>query len=379
MRGTPSVRFSRYLPWLAAGMAGAIVVGSGWGAVHAEDDDGKADVDNASGVLKREILRNYEHRIRAMSQPDKVFTYFASVTRDGEKLMTPADLLRSLFPYKPGTDSSAAELGKLLGVGADGLVSFSEYMFLVRLLATPERRLRLAFTMFDTNGDGQLSREEFESAVRAQAGDANSALVRRAAVSDALLRTLFGSKSYITFKRFAEFVSALQHCIVKAEFAVYDRGAKGYLLPVEFGRYLAAHASVSQADSLRQHASSMATPDSPAARLPLSDFEAFQRVLAALDDVDEAVRLAVSSVSQIDREILRRALRAAAGGEPSAVVLDTLWHMFGGDDNGFDYNRFASVMRRAKAYELDRPRDTGVIRAAERLWQCVQREVLHRV
>ena len=44
----------------------------------------------------------------------------------------------------------------------DHLISFGEYLFFVTLLGIPQRHFRVAFDMFDLNGDGTLSKAEFK-------------------------------------------------------------------------------------------------------------------------------------------------------------------------------------------------------------------------
>jgi len=56
-------------------------------------------------------MRNYEDRIRHFSNPDKVFHYFASVSRGGKKYMTADDFLRSLFHH----ESSKVPLACIFG------------------------------------------------------------------------------------------------------------------------------------------------------------------------------------------------------------------------------------------------------------------------
>jgi hypothetical protein len=61
------------------------------------------------GVLRCAVVAgNYENRLRQHSNPEKVFQYFASVERDGEWFMTPADFLRAITPYNAAVDSADA-------------------------------------------------------------------------------------------------------------------------------------------------------------------------------------------------------------------------------------------------------------------------------
>ncbi len=43
-----------------------------------------------------------------------------------------------------------------------GLITFSDYIFLLTVLSTSRRHFEIAFKMFDLNGDGNVDAKEFE-------------------------------------------------------------------------------------------------------------------------------------------------------------------------------------------------------------------------
>ena len=47
-------------------------------------------------------------------------------------------------------------------LGSGGLISFSDYIFLLTVLSTSRRHFEIAFKMFDLNGDGNVDAKEFE-------------------------------------------------------------------------------------------------------------------------------------------------------------------------------------------------------------------------
>nr|CAD7574406.1 unnamed protein product [Timema californicum] len=47
-------------------------------------------------------------------------------------------------------------------LGSSGLITFSDYIFLLTVLSTSRRHFEIAFRMFDLNGDGDVDSEEFE-------------------------------------------------------------------------------------------------------------------------------------------------------------------------------------------------------------------------
>nr|CAG4640633.1 EOG090X017M [Eulimnadia texana] len=140
------------------------------------------------GFRDRKIIE-YENRIRQFSTPDKVFRYFATLqvihpNGESEIYMTPDDFLRSITPgmkqpeglgldqfkrfdSKHFSETVAEELGLeensiFFKLGSSGLISFSDYIFLLTVLSTSRRHFEIAFQMFDLNGDGNVDSEEFD-------------------------------------------------------------------------------------------------------------------------------------------------------------------------------------------------------------------------
>ena len=98
-------------------------------------------------------------------------------------MMTPQDFLRSITPglKQPenlGLDKyvtvNADEVGMVVQnlymedesifqkLSSGGLISFSDYIFLLTVLSTSRRHFEVAFKMFDLNGDGDVDAKEFE-------------------------------------------------------------------------------------------------------------------------------------------------------------------------------------------------------------------------
>lgn len=153
---------------------------------HDLDDSDLGGSGQSIGFRSRKIIE-YENRIRQYSTPDKIFRYFATykVTDDkgrSDILMTPEDFLRSITPgvkqpenlgldryltLNSGSVASRTNLGVdeesiFHQLGAGGLISFSDYIFLLTVLSTSRRHFEIAFKMFDLNGDGNVDAKEFE-------------------------------------------------------------------------------------------------------------------------------------------------------------------------------------------------------------------------
>merc|ERR550532_1881473 len=131
-------------------------------ADQAESESGSSK--EKIGFRDRKIIE-YENRIRQYSAPDKVFRYFATYKLVDEKgnsevLMTPQDFLRSISPGEKQPENLGPDAfisvaltdvhtiatkldldteSVFYQLGAGGLISFSDYIFLLTVLSTSRR------------------------------------------------------------------------------------------------------------------------------------------------------------------------------------------------------------------------------------------------
>lgn len=105
--------------------------------------------------------------------PEALFQSYASVkSADGQSFMTTTDFLRVITPFEIDnfdTSSFADDLTKLLNtidLDSDGLINFAEFIIFTTLLAIPPKYSRIAFRMFDTDGNGCVDVEEFKDMIK---------------------------------------------------------------------------------------------------------------------------------------------------------------------------------------------------------------------
>ncbi|KIH53773.1 EF hand [Ancylostoma duodenale] len=235
------------------------------------------------GFRERRIIE-YEDRIRLYSTPDKIFRYFATLKvidksdesgRTFEVFMTPEDFLRSftpgvMQPRKYGLDSYkiyqpekykhkfSDTTSIFYKLGENGLISFSDYLFLMTLLSTSPNDFALAFKIFDINGDGALDKEEFhkvqllimsQTTVGQRHRDhitPNSSF--RVESNSALECYFFGKDGTKTLpaSKFLEFQKCLYNDILRMEFERRDAldGVDGLISEYSFGELLLMHAQI---------------------------------------------------------------------------------------------------------------------------------------
>ena len=123
-----------------------------------------------------------EQEKRKLTGREKRFIKFASVEYNGQIYMTPQDFLDSVvegeprprFKRKKLTESEVKNMMRKMpklhrnnekffrGLGSKGIISFSEYLFLLTILIKPQSGFKIAFAMLDQDGNERVDKEEFK-------------------------------------------------------------------------------------------------------------------------------------------------------------------------------------------------------------------------
>ncbi|VEN61821.1 unnamed protein product [Callosobruchus maculatus] len=98
-----------------------------------------------------------------------IFNRYASVEQNGEKYMTAEDFviryLRILDEKNYNADTVRL-LGSIVDTSKDGLISYAEFQAFEGLLCFPDALYKTAFQLFDTNGNGMVSFQEFAEVIQ---------------------------------------------------------------------------------------------------------------------------------------------------------------------------------------------------------------------
>ncbi|GFY54287.1 calcium uptake protein 3, mitochondrial, partial [Trichonephila inaurata madagascariensis] len=116
-----------------------------------------------------------------LTQRERRFIKFASVEYDGQLYMTPQDFLDSVTETDPRPRLKRKILTKkelhslydstpprrkgntnlFRSLHDKGIISYTEYLFLLSVLTKPQSGFRIAFNMFDTDGNQRVDKKEF--------------------------------------------------------------------------------------------------------------------------------------------------------------------------------------------------------------------------
>ncbi|XP_043484132.1 calcium uptake protein 3, mitochondrial isoform X1 [Leptopilina heterotoma] len=131
-------------------------------------------------LKSRKNEENIQKAVR-LTQRERRFIKFASVEFDGQLYMTPQDFLDSVVESQPrprlkrryltkkeleGIKNSTPSLRHgnkhmFRSLRDKGIISYTEYLFLLSILTKPQTGFRIAFNMFDTDGNERVDKTEF--------------------------------------------------------------------------------------------------------------------------------------------------------------------------------------------------------------------------
>ena len=347
---------------------------------------------------KERILGAYENRIRELSAPEKIFEYFASVKRgsgaEKEWFMTPADFIRSITPYnykggatvgphlsKSWDEVTTTSLSTLLAAvdqNGDGLISFSEFIFFSTLLSIPPKYIRVAFEVFDTDGSGTLSADEFKGVMRllrqanplAQAQRSDSDSIDAAGLSP----HFFGEdgQTELSYDQFHEFLTSLRAAVLLVQFNDLASPHDGKISARDFAMNLASYGDSRQMPHLLPRVEAL---ESNLIRISFEEYRDFNMVLESLEEIQFALKAFGSMGKPFSRQQFHRAARAVANVELTEAVVDVVFFLFDDDGDGhLNDEEFLGVLEGRQTFGVSKPRDTGFIRFASCLTRCATEE-----
>ncbi|KAI8488141.1 Calcium uptake protein 1, mitochondrial [Branchiostoma belcheri] len=410
-----------------------------------------AEDEEPHGKKKRPTFKDrkvieYENRIRQFSNPDKIFRYFAtlSVISDGhaEIYMTPQDFLRSITPgeMQPeglGLDQfmhiRKEDVGEVVSVkcsypdifsklGNSGLINFTDYIFLLTVLTTPRRNFEVTFRVYDMDGDGHLSHDEFlkvenfafrntttgmkhtERSVPRPNADVVppeavrlvlelalfdhycSALFNVAATAvdkdgmgSSLAMYFFGPNlnQRLTLQKFLDFQEKVQDAVLKLEFDRCEPDHRSGLISIrEFCYSLLMYSGLSDNKKKKMVARvKKHIEDEPNAPPGVSydDFRNLFLALQHLHDIDIALTFFHAAGAPLDPTTLTHVAKTVAAVELADHIMQICFKLFDENDDGvLDDREFVSLLKQRATRGLTRHHDTGVSRMLSAIIRCTK-------
>lgn len=149
--------------------------------------------------------------------------------------MTPSDFVRGylgLFPQPNYDPASVNLLGGVLDTSKDGLISFPEFQAFEGLLCLPDALYVTAFQLFDTNGTGLVSFDNFEEVMKRTTQHQRIPFD----LDGEFVRLYFGrdKKRLVSYAEFSQFLHDFHEEYAKVAFKKYDPEGTGHISSMDF-------------------------------------------------------------------------------------------------------------------------------------------------
>ncbi|XP_059502652.1 calcium uptake protein 2, mitochondrial [Stegostoma tigrinum] len=330
------------------------------------------------------------------------FKQFASIECEGELFMTPRDFLFSVIqectdgnsPFLSGQmnkkkltkqdiDTLVAQAATVKqstnlfrDLGDNGLISYTEYLFLLGVLTKPHTGFRIAFTMLDTDGNQQVEKKEFlvlQSIIRQKKEvklGAHSTPKSSKGISTTLLVHFFGKGGdrKLQYKDFYRFMEDLQTEVQEIEFTEFSRGMKT-MRREEFAAWLLHFTEEENRDIYWKKVRKLP----PGESISFQEFRAFCQFMNHLEDFAFTMNMFTAANRPVGIGQFKRAVRVATGQELSDNVLDTVFRIFDVDGDGcLSKQEFLGVIMTRLHRGLKAPIQHGF----KGYFKCVKKETI---
>ncbi|KAL6480286.1 hypothetical protein MHYP_G00113190 [Metynnis hypsauchen] len=358
----------------------------------------------------------------AMSAHEHRFRLFSSVEYEGQLYMTPLDFIESITMSEPKKKKfwrslTKKDLDKILSdtppvwkgssrffrnLHEKGIISYTEYLFLLCILTKPHAGFRIAFNMFDADGNEMVDKREFmvleeifrkknDKKERGEDSDSSSQLSvelygYQGSVSNAVLKKeqpqfeprsfwdvlkqgarivlfsdlveqvqenimdttllvhFFGKKgkTELNFEDFYRFMDNLQTELLEIEFLAYSKGMTT-ISEEDFARILLRYTTVDNISSYLENVH-QSIPDEKG--ITFEEFRSFFQFLNNLEDFAIAMQMYNFASRSIGQDEFARAVYVATGLKLSRHLVNIVFKIFDVDhDDQLSYKEFIGIMK----------------------------------
>ncbi|XP_058241091.1 calcium uptake protein 3, mitochondrial isoform X2 [Hemibagrus wyckioides] len=412
-----------------SGGAAAVGVGlaaGGAAVLYLSYRGARAGVRNRAPVLAEEPKRHLdlEDGDVYMSSHEHHFRLFSSLEYEGQLYMTPQNFIESVTMSEPRSKKSwrslsKQELEKILSetppvwkgsstlfrnLKERGIISYTEYLFLLCILTKPHAGFKIAFNMFDADGNQMVDKQEFlvlqeifrkKNEKKGRKGDAEKSaqlsmqlygyhvapgtsvskkesreecvarsywdVLRRSAsqalfsdlaertdegmtIDTTLLIHFFGKKgkAELTFEDFYRFMDNLQTEVLEIEFLTYSKGMIT-ISEEDFARILLRYTNVEDIRSYLENVR-QSIPDEKG--ITFEEFRSFFQFLNNLEDFAIAMQMYNFASRSIGQDEFGRAVYVATGLKLTRHLVNTIFKIFDVDhDDQLSYKEFIGIMK----------------------------------
>ncbi|XP_074652163.1 electrogenic aspartate/glutamate antiporter SLC25A12, mitochondrial-like isoform X2 [Tubulanus polymorphus] len=169
----------------------------------------------------------------------EIFNKYASIFEDGQHYMSYDDFVRQflgLIPDHDYNEKTIVILGNVIDTSKDGMISFQEFQAFEAILCSPDAIYSTAFQMFDYNGNGYVSCDEFAKIL----SHTNLHMHVPFDYNSDFIKLHFGSKKdrSIGYAEFTQILHDFHEEHALQAFKKFDRNKSGYIAAMDFEKIM---------------------------------------------------------------------------------------------------------------------------------------------
>ncbi|GAB1298955.1 Calcium uptake protein 2, mitochondrial [Apodemus speciosus] len=377
--------------------------------------------------------------VEKLSLRKQRFMQFCSLEHEGEHYMTPRDFLFSVMFEQVERKTLVKKLAKkdiedvLSGIqtarcgstffrdlGDKGVISYTEYLFLLTILTKPHSGFHVAFKMLDADGNEMIERKEFvklqkiidardafktvktnwqntqdlqkiiskqdgfktvkTNGTEHQGAALHESAVKEAGVNTTLQVRFFGKRGEkkLHYKEFrssrtnSRFMENLQTEVQEMEFLQFSKGLN-FMRKEDFAEWLLFFTNTENKDIYWKNVREKL---SVGESISLDEFKSFCHFTTHLEDFAIAMQMFSLAHRPVRLAEFKRAVKVATGQELSDNLLDTVFKIFDLDgDECLSHGEFLGVLRN----RMHRGLWVSQQQSVQEYWKCVKKESIKGV
>eukprot|EP00088_Acartia_fossae_P001026 TRINITY_DN10389_c0_g1_i3.p1 TRINITY_DN10389_c0_g1~~TRINITY_DN10389_c0_g1_i3.p1 ORF type:complete len:695 (-),score=135.35 TRINITY_DN10389_c0_g1_i3:366-2450(-) len=244
---------------------------------------------NSAGILKSascQSLAQGSLKRASTATLKEIFDRYASVEVNGVKFMTDEDLIIKYLGLLPEKDYNKESLHLLCGVldqSKEGRISFSEFQAFEGSLCVPDALYKTAFQLFDTNGNGSVSFDEFVEIIRKTTLHKNIPF-NFESESD-FIKLYFGKDKsrQISYSEFSQFLHDFHDEYASNAFKGKDSEGNGFISVADFEEIMVSIKSHLLTDQVKSNISAIAKAGPNGNQVSYAYFVAFLSLLSNME------------------------------------------------------------------------------------------------
>ncbi|XP_066248454.1 calcium-binding mitochondrial carrier protein Aralar1 isoform X3 [Euwallacea similis] len=214
------------------------------------------------------------------TQLQEIFQKYATIEKNGEKFMTADDFIIKYLGLLSENDYNKDTVRLLAGIvdtSKDGLISYPEFQAFEGLLCFPDALYKTAFQLFDTNGNGTVSFQEFVEVMK------KTELHQRIPFNmDAPFVQLYFGKNkqrLVTYNEFSQFLHDFHEEYAIEGFRRADKDGSGFISVLDFQDIMVSIKSHLLTKEVQSHLIEAVQGETQSRRVSFPYFIAFNSLL----------------------------------------------------------------------------------------------------